>query len=493
MLNRRAFLGVAGSFLASLAGCATQARAPRQPATWVNDIHSKLNGTRVRTIVRAESPEAVAELLRQAREAGGAVAICGGRHAMGGQQFGSDAFLLDTRSMNRVLRFDAASGTVEVEAGIQWPDLYEYLIDAQESVPEPWGIRQKQTGANRLTIGGAVAANIHGRGLSMPPFVNDIESLSVIAADGNLLRCSRTENKELFSLVIGGYGLFGVVYSVTLRLAPRIKVQRIVEVGDMDTIAEAFRERIDDGYLFGDFQFGIDPEADHYLRNGVFSCYRPAPRDAPIPPNQRRQSLRGWRGLLYLAHTDKSEAYRRYLDYYRSTSGQVYWSDTHQLSGYIDDYHLWLDRRLRAKVPATEMITELYVPRARLAAFMSDARTDLRARRAEVIYGTVRLVEKDVESFLPWATQPWACVIFNLHVEHSPQGVARAAEAFRALIDLAIAHSGSYYLTYHRWARKDQLLACYPQFEEFLRLKRRYDPEGLFQSDWYRHYASKFA
>jgi hypothetical protein len=34
--------------------------------------------------------------------------------------------------------------------------------------------------------------------------------------------------------------------------------------------------------------------------------------------------------------------------------------------------------------------------------------------------------------------------------------------------------------------------ACYPRFEEFLRLKRRYDPEGRFQSEWYRHYAALF-
>lgn len=51
----------------------------------------------------------------------------------------------------------------------------------------------------------------------------------------------------------------------------------------------------------------------------------------------------------------------------------------------------------------------------------------------------------------------------------------------------------SYYLTYHKFATRDQILACYPQFPEFLRLKRRYDPEERFQSDWYRHYRRMFA
>ena len=69
----------------------------------------------------------------------------------------------------------------------------------------------------------------------------------------------------------------------------------------------------------------------------------------------------------------------------------------------------------------------------------------------------------------------------------SPAGIERSADAFRALIDLAIARGGSYFLTYHRWARPDQVAACYPQFDEFLRLKREHDPHERFQSEWYRH------
>jgi FAD/FMN-containing dehydrogenase len=65
--------------------------------------------------------------------------------------------------------------------------------------------------------------------------------------------------------------------------------------------------------------------------------------------------------------------------------------------------------------------------------------------------------------------------------------------AFRRLTDVAIRHGGSYYLTYHRFATREQVLACYPQFPEFLRLKRNYDPTERFQSDWYRYYRKLFA
>ena len=62
----------------------------------------------------------------------------------------------------------------------------------------------------------------------------------------------------------GGYGLFGVVYSVKLRLTPRRKLERKVEVIDRDELAAAFEKRIEAGYLYGDFQFATDSSRGTY-------------------------------------------------------------------------------------------------------------------------------------------------------------------------------------------------------------------------------------
>ena len=99
---------------------------------------------------------------------------------MGGQQFLTDGPLLDMRQLNRVRTLDEEHGLLQVEAGITWPDVIRgYLVPPNGARASSWGIRQKQTGADRLTIGGAVAANIHGRCLTAPPFIADIESLEV--------------------------------------------------------------------------------------------------------------------------------------------------------------------------------------------------------------------------------------------------------------------------------------------------------------------------
>ncbi|MFQ5552047.1 MAG: FAD-binding oxidoreductase, partial [Gemmatimonadales bacterium] len=462
--------------------------APESTGIQVNDVHSQLNSTRVDRIVAVNSLGDIRTTIMKAKREGNAISIAGGRHAMGGQQFGAGTLLVDTRNLNRVERFDPKEGTLEVEAGIQWPELIDYYLKVQSGRERQWGIVQKQTGADRFCIGGSLSANVHGRGLCLKPMIHDVESFRRVDADGNLKTCSRRENAELFRLAIGGYGLFGIIATVTLRLAPRRKLERVVELIELNDVTAAFERRIADGFLYGDFQYSTDIHSRDFLSKGVFSCYRPVDAETLIPEGQKELSVEDWKELIDLAHTAKGEAFRRYADHYLGTSGQMYWSDTQHLSTYLDDYHRALDQKHNPGHRATEIITEIYVPRDVLPDFMDEVRTDFRHNEVNLIYGTIRLIERDDEGFLAWAKQPYACIIFNLHTIHTPKGVTHSAAACRRLIDMAIRRGGSYYLTYHKFATRDQVLACYPQFPEFLRLKRRYDPEERFQSDWYRHY-----
>ena len=194
-----------------------------------------------------------------------------------------------------------------------------------------------------------------------------------------------------------------------------------------------------------------------------------------------------WAELYRLARTDRKKAFETYAKYYRSTNGQLYWSDRHQLSGNFQSYRDGWDTKT-----STDMITELYVPPRNFLAFMAAMQRDFVEHQCDLTYGTIRFIEPDRETFLRWATERLVCVICNLHVQHTPEGEAKAAKDFRRLIDRASEFGGRYYLTYHRWATRTQVEACYPQFVEFLKLKRKYDPGERFQSNWYRHYRGMF-
>jgi len=454
----------------------------------VNDVHSQLNETTVSRVVQVESIAEVQQVIRTAAATGQQISMAGGRHAMGGQQFGTGTVLLDLTRLRRVVDLDSDRGLVVVEGGIQWPQLVTHLLWAGGDQPGQWGIIQKQTGADRLSIGGALAANIHGRGLTLRPIIGDVESFDLVDATGTIVPCSRTTNPELFSLAIGGYGLFGVIATVTLRLTRRHRVERSVTIADVEDLPTLFNDRIAGGFEYGDFQFATSPASEEFLRSGVFSCYRPAPDDQPIPENQLELSTEDWSRLLWLAHVDKSRAFAEYARFYMSTDRQVYWSDTHQMASYTDGYHEVIDRRRGTHVKGSEMISELYVRRSDLPVFMGRVREEARRHGIDIIYGTIRLIEQDDESVLAWAREPWACVVFNLHVDHCRAGIDKAEHDFRCLIDCAADFGGSYYLTYHRWATRDQIERCHPRMREFLDRKRDYDPKALFTSDWYEHH-----
>ncbi len=448
----------------------------------VDDIHGRISRTWVRGTARPRTGDELHGAIAECVADGRSITVAGGRHAMGRQAFGEDALLLDTRGMNHVLGFDRAAQTIEVEAGIDWPTLVREIRARDRGGEPPLSIIQKQTGADRMTIGGSVSANAHGRGLALPPIGSQVESMRVVTPSGRLVYCSRDEESELFGHVIGGYGLFGAIASVNLRLEERFRVRRRVELRGTDGLMGAFEERRRAGCRFGDFQFAVDDRSDDFLHRGVFSCYEPTTE--ALTPQGRALGADDWRELLYLAHVDKARAFELYAGHYLHTDGQVYESDTHQLASYQEGYHASIDARTGATCHGSEVITELYVERASFEPFMETLRERLRRTNADVIYGTVRLIERGEDAFLAWAREPWVCVILNLHVDHDVPGFEAARRQFRSAIDAALEHGGSFYLTYHDWATAEQLRAGHPAIDAFLEAKATNDPSGVFASEW---------
>ena len=464
----------------------------------LNDVHSQLNATHVREIHRPQTLEELIQIVTSARESGSKISVAGGYHAMGGQQFAHDSIHLDMRECNHVLGCDPSRGLLHIQAGAQWPEIIAATHRMTHRPGKSWAIRQKQTGVDAVTLGGSISANAHGRGLSMQPIGDDIEDLTVINAAGECILCSRTQHAELFSLVIGGYGLFGIIYSATLRLTHRLRVRRRVDIIDLDDALHAVFRRVNDGCIYGDFQFVIDTQDDGFLRRGVFACYQPVETEIEESTSTADLTPDAWLKLLKLAHDDKSTAFKLYAQHYLSTDGNLYWSDTMQLSTYIPSYADFLEstRSTAAETSAvkeTLVIGEHYVPREKLLGFMQAAREIFKSSGSEVIYGTIRSIHRDTVSFLPWAKGDFVCIIFNLRTRHCPDGMQQTAETFQALIDAANHVGGSFFLTYHRHASATQVETSYPEFRNWLALKLHYDPSERWVSDWYLHYRNAFA
>jgi FAD/FMN-containing dehydrogenase len=157
-------------------------------------------------------------------------------------------------------------------------------------------------------------AAFHGRGLSYAPFVQDIASLRIVQADGQILLCSRESNQALFRLVIGGYGLFGFVTELTLRLRHRCYLRRQVQSVSSAEVFPALESLAAEGHEYGDYQFNVDENSPEFLRAGVLATYRPT--DVTPQKSQRNLSDQEWLAFLGLAHTDRKTGYEKYRDFY---------------------------------------------------------------------------------------------------------------------------------------------------------------------------------
>jgi FAD/FMN-containing dehydrogenase len=471
---------------------AAAARLPAPEGELVNDVHTGLNPTWVSRVARPTSAAEVESTVKDCGKRGHVLSVSGSRHATGGQQFAKGAVLLDMRSMSRVVGLDMNTGVLHVEAGIEWPDLVQGYLDLQKEDAR-WGIRQKQGGANHLTLGGAIAANAHGHCLGAAPIVGDLEWIEMVTAEGTTKRCSRKENKELFSLAAGGYGLFGVITAVGLRLVPRRKLRRRVETRTTAELAALIAKRAAAGNPYGYFQYLIDEASPDFLRTGILTTYEPVKADTPLGTESADIDSRMLTALLELAHKDRGSAYRRYAKLELAKDGSVEWSDLHQMSTYVPGYHADKEKKLEPGSEGADLIVEVYVPRGDLIPFFEDARRILLSGALPLVYGVIRFIEKDKDSFLTWAKKPYACVVFALHTSGEAKALHKTGETCRQLMRAATKREGSFYLTYNRFAIREDLAWAYPQFAEFLAMKRKYDPTETLQSEWYRHYKGLYA
>jgi FAD/FMN-containing dehydrogenase len=114
--------------------------------------------------------------------------------------------------LNRFLSFDSASGVLECEGGVSLAEIIQYFL------PRGWFL-PVTPGTKYVTVGGAIAADIHGKNHHQDgSFSNFVLDFRLLAPTGEVLLCSPAAHPEIFRATVGGMGLTGVVLSARLRL-----------------------------------------------------------------------------------------------------------------------------------------------------------------------------------------------------------------------------------------------------------------------------------
>lgn len=449
------------------------------PPNQVDDA-SRLNQTAMASrSISGDMPIATQQLvqaLKEAKTQGTKVTIAGARHTMGGQTIYENGLSLDLAQFNQ-MTLNAKTGLLTVQSGARWSAVIPYLNQQGYSV----AVMQSN---NDFSVGGTMNANAHGWQHDQPPFASTVERFRLMLADSRIVQCSRQDNAELFSLVLGGYGLFGIILDVELRVVPNELYSAQRSVMSSRDYVTTYEQKIssDVGMAYG--RLSISP--DHFLREAILTRYH---RIAPAPTTTLATDSPQTSGPFDLART-----------VFRGTIGDDYgkqlrWQLEKQSGGEAGTQvprNQILNRSSKLfanrQAASTEILHEYFIPPESLEQFLEKCRAIIPTHRVDLLNVTIRNVYEDNDSFLRYADRELFGLVMLFHQQRTIADDQAMQSLTEALVEAALSVGGRYYLPYRLHATPAQFRRAYPQADRFFALKRRYDPTEIFQNQFYLKY-----
>jgi len=449
-----------------------------QPDT-ANDI-SRLNATPTQTVAVAADSAAAVQQLRQLLHLAEVrhipVAIAGAQHSMGGHTLAPEGIRLNMKPFRR-MQLDTTSNLLTVESGALWADIIPYLNRYGRVVAT-------MQSDNAFSVGGSLSVNCHGWQPNQPPISATVESVRVLLADGRLLTCSRQENPTLFRLVLGGYGLFGIILEATLHTVPNQLCTYHRVAGPAADYVQLYRQHIDANpnvqLAYG--RLNVTPA--HFLEESTLN-YFIATSVAPPSSPLTEPGLVALKRAVFMG--SKQDAYGKQLRwnleqlFSRLQVGRTF--SRNQVMNESPTLYL------NTSAGQTDILHEYFIPARHYNAFRQALQRRLPQHQVDLLNVTIRNVYADHDTFLPYAREEvFGFVLFFNH-SLNPTAEADMTRLTQELITEAEQLDGTYYLPYRLHATPAQLQQAYPSFPQFIRFKHLYDPQDLFQNQFYLHYA----
>ncbi|MBL7861826.1 MAG: FAD-binding protein [Cyclobacteriaceae bacterium] len=163
----------------------------------------------------------------------------------------TEATLLSTAKLNKIIAIDRANMTVTVEGGIRYGEFCKEIHAAGFAI-------HNLASLPHISVAGACATATHGSGVYNGNLATQVVALELVTATGEVLNISRASNADLFDAAVVSLGSFGVVTKVTMDLVPAFEVRQDVFLNlPMEQLQANFVELMSGGYsvsLFTDWQ-----------------------------------------------------------------------------------------------------------------------------------------------------------------------------------------------------------------------------------------------
>ncbi|CAF3538108.1 unnamed protein product [Rotaria sp. Silwood1] len=464
---------------------------PKYKIDFTSDIYlddvSHLNKTRISSIFYPRTVNDIQYLIDQARSENKTISIRGQAHTMGGQTLpsrkrSSTNYVCDLKYMNQV-EYDETNQEVLVQAGATWTHVI-YKLNSYGRSPV---VMQSYC---TFSVAGTISVNAHGI-TSDDAMFNSVISIEYIDVNGKEQECSREKNQELFSLIIGGYGLFGIITRLRLMTVPNIKTTLEYIRLQSDQFPTLYEEYLNDATI--EIKIArVDLVRPNNILMFIFRRQLSTTGTvADLCEEARVMHSRQHFIYTYLAQQRLFRRIRFALEKIFARPLDLSLSTDRNTTMYESAKPMALLYQPLILYDDTFILQEYFIPKSFFRQWYDQLKIIIRENYSHVflLNLTIRFVKKDQTTFLSY-TKNADCYafVFYFRIKCNEVGDQQVHMLHQKLIQLAFDCHGTFYLPYRQHYTFEQMFQAYPMINEFFEKKLIYDPIGLFSNDWYENY-----
>lgn len=437
---------------------------------------SLLYQTQVDTVFYPKSVADVQAIVIQAKQQNKKIAIAGTQLSQGGHTLPStsDSFLVHMKLLNHVNVLPETK-TAKVGPGATWKNL-------QDAAHKNGLAVKVMQASNVFSIGGSLSTNVHGWDHTAGALVETVSSITIVDALGNIQ--TLTPADELFSLIIGGYGMFGIIIEAEINLTEDVVLER--KGLDISTAEynDYFTKQVESNpsIVLHYGRLSLDPF--HLFERVLVVDYANSTAAYIKPKTLPSEPPKGyWYERIAINLLRKHPSWIALKQKY--------------------DHSVFLKPKLMCRNEAmqpsvrfvydsnathSDMLQEFFIPKHNLYPFLQELKEIITSEEVHLFNATIRHVKQDRLTALPYAKTDVFAVVLYYTESLSPENIARIEKFTQKAVDSAIRFQGSYYLPYHRFPTLKQFQQVYPEYVSVKAKKELYEPQHIFSSQFASQY-----
>ena len=412
-----------------------------------------------RQVVKPRNLEELQRIVRACGRTGRHMRVVGSGHSFT-PLIQTEETLISLDKWQGIEEIDVQKGTVKVRGGTKLWRLGKAL--------HAHGLAQENLGdIDVQSISGAVSTGTHGTGINFGTISTQVESLTLVTADGDLLECSAEHNPEIFKAAQVSLGMLGVIAYVTLRVVPmkRLHFQGYRErMGECFSNMETYKQ--DNTY----FSFLWAPYTDWVQVKLLNETTEPVSKQSVLKSFINKIVIKNW---VYWA---VSESCRLFPPLSKTISKRAGSSDSR--TDVVDySYRIFSTPRM---VRFQEM--EYNVPAEHLPAVLREMQACIEQHSFNVHFPIeCRFVREDDIWLSPAYQRASAYVAVPMY-----RGMEYEAY-FRAVEDIFRRYQGRPHWAKEHTQTAESLSQIYPCWNDFQHVRAQLDPQGIFLNSYLRN------